>query len=88
MNPQQPVAYNQPTAAPTPKMTSVGISGAVLTVLTIVGALFHITLPQSLTDNVGELVTGIVALTSIIHFVAGYLTKDKKQLAAVEEIVK
>lgn len=82
------VKYNQPTPAPTAKVAAVGVSGAVLTVLTIIGALFHITLPQSLTDNVGELVTGIVALTSIIHFVAGYFTKDKKPAEAVEVILE
>lgn len=68
--------YKQATSTPVPKIAAVGIAGVVLTVLTAGASLLGIQLPSSVTDNVGALVTGVVALVSIVHFVAGYFTHD------------
>jgi hypothetical protein len=70
--------YKQPTSAPVPKVTAVGISGIVVTALALLGSVVGITLPTSVTDNVGALITGITALVSLIHFGVGYFTHDTK----------
>lgn len=70
--------YNQPTASPTPKVAAVGASGIVLTIVVLVASLLGVSLPTDVQNNIGALVTGVVALTSIVHFAVGYFTKDKK----------
>lgn len=71
------VPYNQPTSAPTPKMAAVGISGAITVVLVyLVEALLDIEMPAEVAS----------ALTIIVGFVAGYMTKDQKPPVAAQII--
>lgn len=79
--------YKQPTATPTPKVTAVAISGLVVTAIALAGSALGITLPPSLTDNVGALVTGVTALVSIIHFLAGYFTHDTMPVDNPSQII-
>ena len=58
---------DQPTKAPTQKMTAVGISGAVTLVVIWLVSQFGVDLPAEVAS----------ALTIIISFVAGYLTPEK-----------
>lgn len=71
------VTVNQPTNAPVAKVQAVGISGAITTVIVLLGGVFGITLPDNLADNITQLVAGVIALTTLINFVAGYLKKSR-----------
>lgn len=77
------VKYEQPSAAPVPKVAAVGVAGAVVTLILLVGTLFGI---QFQPDQVNQAVVGISALVSIITFLVGYLKKDAKPVAAVKII--
>lgn len=62
------IAYDQPTPAPTPKMTAVGIAGSLtVIVLYVIKATFGIDVP-------GEVAS---ALTIVISFLAGYFKHDE-----------
>lgn len=78
-----PVKYEQPTAAPVPKIQAVGMAGAVVTLILLLGTLFGI---QFQPDQVNQAVVGISALVSIITFLAGYYKKDVKPAEAVKII--
>lgn len=85
MNPLDPIAYNQPTAAPTPKIAAVGVAGAVVTALTYILARFNILVPQEVSD---AFITIFTAASVIVPFIVGYFKRDKKPLAAIREIKK
>lgn len=73
------VAYEQPSAAPVPKVASAGIAGTVVTIL-IYGA--NTFLNIEITAEVAA------ALVTLISFVAGYLKKDTKPPAAIPAILE
>lgn len=79
------VSYDQPSAAPTPKVASVGIAGGVVTLVLLVGTLFGI---QFEPDQVNQAVVGISAIVSLITFLAGYFKKDVKPLKAAKIIAE
>jgi hypothetical protein len=65
---------NQPTSAPTAKMSAVGGVGAFVTAIVGLLAIFGVTLP----DNVSTAaVTLILAIHTLIVFLAGYFKKEK-----------
>lgn len=70
---------NQDTNVPVPKVAAVGIAGVITTVVVLVAGLFGVTVPESLGDNITQLVAGVVALTTLINFVAGYFKKSSVQ---------
>lgn len=72
---KEAVKYDQPTAAPVPKVQAVGIAGGVVTLILLVGTLFGI---QFQPDQVNQAVVGLSALVSLITFAAGYFKRDKK----------
>lgn len=79
MNPQQPIKYNQPTAAPTPKVASAGVGGVVATILIFLAREFtHI----ELTPEVAA------AIATLIAFGSAYWKRDQKPPAAVEIITE
>lgn len=58
---------DQPTAAPTRKVSAVGIGGAISIIfIYLVGAVFNVELPSEVAS----------ALTLIISFLSGYLVKE------------
>lgn len=85
MNPQEPVKYNQPSAAPVPKVQAAGIAGTILTVALALANIFGIVIPPEVS---GAALTVVAGLTTIVTFLAAYLKRDQKPAAAVEEIVK
>lgn len=73
------VAYDQPTAAPTPKMASVAVGGATVTVVIFVAkTFFKVDIPADVA----------AAAVLIVTFLSGYFTKDRKPAAAVPLITK
>lgn len=58
---------NQSTTAPTYKMMSVGVSGALTVIVVYVLSLVGVQLPEAVS----------AALTIMISFIAGYVTKEK-----------
>lgn len=79
MNPQEKVAYNQPTSEPTPKVQAAGIGGAITSIV-IWGLTYFgkIDVPA----EVGA------ALATLFAFAAAYMTKDRKPPEVVEIITK
>lgn len=67
--------YNQPNAKPVPKVKAVGVAGAVVTVIAFVLSQFGIVIPEEV-SSAG--ITLILAGTTIVTFVAGYMRKDEK----------
>lgn len=67
---------NQDSLKPVPKVQAVALSGGIVTVVVVIAALFGVELPQEVQDNVGALVGGVVALTSLVNFLAGYFKKS------------
>lgn len=84
---QSEITYDQPSAAPVPKVRAVAVSGAVVTALVLIAGMFGIQLPVDFKENVNAVVGGIVALVTLINFVAAYFKRDKKPAAAVQKIV-
>ena len=63
------IAYDQPTAEPTPKMTAVGIAGSVTVILLyLVKVIFNVDMPAEVAS----------AITAVISFGAGYLKRDER----------
>lgn len=77
------VEYDQPSAAPVPKIQAVGLAGGLVTLILLVASLVGIELEP---DQVEEAVVGVSALVSLITFLAGYLKRDAKPPEAVEVI--
>lgn len=78
--------YNQPTLTPTPKVAAVGYAGIVTTLVPLVvfvltGLGVHLGNTGDLTNGLINLIAAIVtiyqAITAVVHFVAGYMKKDK-----------
>lgn len=67
---------NQDSNVPVPKVAAVGIAGTITAILVLIAGLFGITLPESLADNITQLVAGVIAVTTLINFVAGYFKKS------------
>lgn len=67
---------NQDSNKPVPKVAAVGIAGTITALLVLVAGMFGITLPDSLADNITQLVAGVVALTTVVNFLAGYFKKS------------
>lgn len=67
---------NQDSNKPVPKVAAVATSGGIVTAIVVVLALFGVELPQEVQDNIGALVAGVVALTSLVNFAAGYFKKS------------
>lgn len=86
MNKDKVVSYDQPTSAPTPKVASVGVSGAIVTVVVLIASMLGVELPKDVQDNIAGLVAGVVALTSLVNFVVAYYKRDAKPLSAVKAI--
>lgn len=82
------VEYDQPTAAPTPKVAAVAISGVLATVVVIVLGLLGVEPPPNLEENILALIAGVTALTTLINFVVAYFKRDKKVPEAVAAIEK
>ncbi len=80
------IEYSQPTNAPVAKVTAVAVSGVIVTILTLIAGAFDVTLPSNLTDNITQLIAGVVALSTLVNFVAAYFKKDVKPLEVVEVI--
>lgn len=73
--------YNQPTLAPTSKVSAVGIAGIVSTAVVAALAQFHVIVPADLsaqaTDAVASTLTVVAFIQAVIHFGAGYFKKSK-----------
>lgn len=65
---------NQPTAAPTAKMTAVGLAGAIVTLVGAVCAMFGVQVPENVS---GALLVLIPALVTTVTFAAGYFKKER-----------
>lgn len=66
--------YNQPTAKPTAKVAAVGVTGTVVTIITFLALnVFGVQIPE---DMLKPAVTGVVAIVSLVTFLAGYFKKS------------
>ncbi len=65
---------NQPTAAPTAKMTAVGVSGAIVTLVGALCAMFGVQVPENVS---GALLVLVPAAVTIVTFAAGYFKKER-----------
>lgn len=77
--------YDQPSAAPTPKMTAVGMAGVIVTLVIGLANLFGIVIPEEVT---GAALTVVSGLVTVITFVAGYMKRDKKPVEAIPIITE
>lgn len=65
---------NQPTAAPTAKMTAVGVSGAIVTLVGALCAMFGVQVPENVS---GALLVLVPALVTIVTFASGYFKRER-----------
>jgi positive regulator of sigma E activity len=79
----QVTTYTQPTATPTAKVKAVGYAGGVVTsvaALVYLLSLFGIIVPVDVSDAAVQLITGVIALVSLVQtivtFAAGYFKKS------------
>jgi putative flippase GtrA len=73
------IKYTQPSAAPTAKVSAVGIGGSVTAVLFwILGQFWSVEIPPEIA----------AAITTIISFLSGYLVRDIKPAVAAAIIVE
>lgn len=73
------VPYNQPSNTPTPKVTAMGIGGSATVVLVfLLKSVFNLEIPAEVA----------AALTTLIGVMSGYMTRDKKPIRAVQEIIR
>lgn len=72
--------YNQPTAAPTAKVSAVGVAGVVIAALVSILTAFGVTLPDGLPEQANNTVTAIIVVITfvqaVITFLAGYFKKS------------
>ncbi len=65
---------NQPTAAPTAKMTAVGVSGAIVTLIGALCAMFGVQVPENVS---GALLVLVPAAVTVVTFAAGYFKRER-----------
>jgi len=76
--------YNQPSAAPTAKMSAVG--GASIIIASIVGILtvFGITVPDGLPEQAQQAVAAVILIVTfaqgLLPWLAGYFKKSEKKV--------
>lgn len=78
MKPANPIAYDQPSSAPTPKVAAAGISGSITAILIYAAKeLFSLEIPA----EIGA------AIATVIAFLSAYIIRDRKPIPVVEEII-
>lgn len=76
----QKIAYNQPSLSPTPKVASAGVGGAVSAILLFIAT--SVWPDVHISAEVGA------AIATLISFLSAYMTRDRKPVEAVEEILE
>jgi hypothetical protein len=84
------ITYEQPTSAPVPKVTAVGVTGLIVSAIVSILALTGVIVPEGVSDAAVQAVAGIVTVVSLVQtivtFITGYLKKDVKSEQAVKII--
>lgn len=78
------VKYNQPTAAPTAKVSAVAGAGAVIATAVSLLALFGVIVPDGLSEQATQAVAAVITIVTfgqaLLQFLAGYLKKSEKKV--------
>lgn len=76
--------YDQPTAAPTAKISAVGGASIVIGAIVAILTAFGVTLPDNLPDQAEQAVAAVILLVTFIQglvpWLAGYLKKSEKKI--------
>lgn len=77
------IKYNQPTSAPTPKISAVGGASIVIGAIVAILTAFGVTIPDGLPAQAEQAVAAVILIVTFVQgllpWLAGYFKKSEKK---------